>query len=205
MKIELSDLPNRRKLFLWDQRVENMKASTTRRRSAPYTRDRPEVATEAATLPVEDANSSSQINCVVRDCADGKREVVGNLASGDQPSEGSSGENPTESRGASQMRLLGVTNAEIARYERCTELVIPPLTFQRVVRDIMKPLCSPNDPVRIEAGALAILQDAAETHITSLFVDGSISCVRRKGKELYPRDLALARKIRGNNPHFLPV
>jgi histone H3 len=82
---------------------------------------------------------------------------------------------------------------EIRKYQRSAELLIRKLPFQRLVREIS--LDFKND-LRFQSAVLA-LQEAAEAYLIGLFEDTNLSAIHAKRVTIYPRDLQLARKIRG--------
>jgi histone H3 len=83
---------------------------------------------------------------------------------------------------------------EIRKYQRSTELLIRKLPFQRLVREIS--LDFKND-LRFQSAAVLALQEAAEAYLIGLFEDTNLSAIHAKRVTIYPRDLQLARKIRG--------
>ncbi|XP_055307628.1 uncharacterized protein LOC129571802 [Sitodiplosis mosellana] len=85
---------------------------------------------------------------------------------------------------------------EIRRYQRSTELLIPKLPFQRLVREIIQQV-SPNIQYRVEVGAMAALQEAAENFATGIFEDANLCATHAKRVTITPKDIDLARRIRG--------
>ena len=83
---------------------------------------------------------------------------------------------------------------EIRRVERSTELVIRKLPFQRLVREIALRF---RPSVCFQSTAVLVLQEAAEAYLTSLFCEASVCASYGKRTLLQPRDLQLARRIRG--------
>ena len=57
---------------------------------------------------------------------------------------------------------------EIKKLQKQTELIIPRLPFQRLVKDIM---LSRNEQMRLSSQGLQALQEAAECYLTNLFDD----------------------------------
>ena len=55
---------------------------------------------------------------------------------------------------------------EIRRYQKSTELLIPKLSFARLVREIASEISS---NLRFESGALGALQEAAEAYLATEF------------------------------------
>ena len=101
---------------------------------------------------------------------------------------------------------------EIRRYQKSTELLIRKLPFQRLVREIAQdfkvgrffallPLLA-NWPVtqtdlRFQSSAVMALQEAAEAYLVSLFEDTNLAAIHAKRVTIQPKDLALARRLRG--------
>jgi len=86
---------------------------------------------------------------------------------------------------------------EIRQYQKTTELLVRRLPFQRVVREIMQNLSKAQD-LRIQAVALEALQHAAEAYMTLLFEDTNLCAIHAKRVTIMPKDVQLARRIRGD-------
>lgn len=84
---------------------------------------------------------------------------------------------------------------EIRRYQNSTELLIRKLPFQRIVRDIAAEI---NPNLRWQAAALGALQEAAEAFAVGLFEDVNLCCIHAKRVTIMPKDIQLARRIRGS-------
>jgi histone H3 len=85
---------------------------------------------------------------------------------------------------------------EIRRYQKSVELLIRKLPFQRLVREIMCDVGAADD-LRIQASALAALQEAAEAYLVGLFEDTNLLALHAKRVTIFPRDAQLAKRIRG--------
>ena len=83
---------------------------------------------------------------------------------------------------------------EIRHYKKSSALLIRKLPFQRLVREIAQDfkmdLCFP-------AAAVLCLQEAAEAYLVGLFKDTNLCVIHAKRVTIMPRDLQLARRIRG--------
>ncbi|KAF7341134.1 histone H3 [Mycena venus] len=102
---------------------------------------------------------------------------------------------------------------EIRRYQKSTELLIRKLPFQRLVREIaqdfkVRRFILPNPPLlliiviaqtdlRFQSSAVMALQEAAEAYLVSLFEDTNLAAIHAKRVTIQPKDLALARRLRG--------
>jgi histone H3 len=83
---------------------------------------------------------------------------------------------------------------EIRKYQKSYNNLIPRIPFQRLCREIaLDYKCN----VRFTATGLAALHEAAESFLVGLFQDGMLCCIHAKRVTLMPKDLSLARKIRG--------
>ena len=83
---------------------------------------------------------------------------------------------------------------EIKRYQKSTELLIKRLPFQRLVREIAQNYKS---DLRFQASAVIALQEAAESYMVSLFQDTNLCAIHAKRVTIMPKDMQLARRIRG--------
>jgi histone H3 len=91
-------------------------------------------------------------------------------------------------------RAVSTAMREIRRYQKTTELLIRKQPFQRLVRSVcqeFKPDC------RFQGSALASLQEATEAYIIGLFEDAHDCAIHGRRVTVMPRDLELAKKIRG--------
>ena len=83
---------------------------------------------------------------------------------------------------------------EIRKYQRSTDLLIRKLPFQRLVREIAHDI---NEHLRFKSAALLALQEAAEAYLVGLFEDSNIAAIHAKRVTIMPKDIQLARRIRG--------
>ena len=83
---------------------------------------------------------------------------------------------------------------EIRKLQKCTDLLLPKQPFQRIVREIAKGC---NNDLRFQSTALLGLQEAAEAFMTGIFEDSYLCTLHAKRVTLMPKDLQLARRIRG--------
>ena len=84
---------------------------------------------------------------------------------------------------------------EIRRYQKSTELLIRKLPFQRLVRELAQDLGKIN--VRFQSGAIMALQEASEAYLVGLLEDTNLCAVHAKRVTIMPKDIQLARRIRG--------
>ena len=84
---------------------------------------------------------------------------------------------------------------EIRRFQKTTELLIRKAPFQRVVRDIALKY---KKDVRFQSTAVLALQEASEAYMVGMFEDTNLAALHAKRVTILPRDLALARRLRGD-------
>lgn len=83
---------------------------------------------------------------------------------------------------------------EIRKYQKSTELLLRKLPFQRLVREIAQDYkCD----LRFQTTALMALQEAAEAYLIGLMEDTNLCAIHCKRVTIMPKDLQLARRIRG--------
>ncbi|CAM0904404.1 unnamed protein product [Alopecurus aequalis] len=114
---------------------------------------------------------------------------------------------------------------EIRKYQKSTELLIRKLPFQRLVREIAQDFkvtfvhsvfvlllcqlstsivilfCHPvlfvQTDLRFQSHAVLALQEAAEAYLVGLFEDTNLCAIHAKRVTIMPKDIQLARRIRG--------
>merc|ERR1712010_376727 len=82
----------------------------------------------------------------------------------------------------------------IRKYQKSTELLIRKLPFQRLVRETAQDFKS---DLRFQSTAVAALQEASEAYLVGLFEDTNLCAIHAKRVTIMPRDIQLARRIRG--------
>ncbi|XP_074083292.1 histone H3-like centromeric protein A [Macrotis lagotis] len=85
---------------------------------------------------------------------------------------------------------------EIRKLQKSTDLLIRRAPFGRLVREICLRYTRGVD-FCWQAQALLALQEAAEAFITHLFEDAYLLSIHARRVTLYPKDIQLARRIRG--------
>lgn len=83
---------------------------------------------------------------------------------------------------------------EIRKYQKSTELLIRKLPFQRLVREIAQEF---RHDLRFQSAAIAALQEASEAYLVALFEDTNLCAIHAKRVTIMPKDIQLARRIRG--------
>ncbi|XP_036411014.1 histone H3-like centromeric protein A [Megalops cyprinoides] len=84
---------------------------------------------------------------------------------------------------------------EIRKYQKTTDLLLRRGPFSRLVREVCVTFSKLD--LRWQALALQALQEASEAFLVRLFADANLCAIHAKRVTLYPRDLQLARRIRG--------
>jgi histone H3 len=83
---------------------------------------------------------------------------------------------------------------EIRRFQKSTELLIRRMPFQRLVREISQRM---HPDLRYQSAAIAALQEASEAYLVGLFEDTNLCAIHAKRVTIMPKDIQLARRIRG--------
>ncbi|KAG2451706.1 hypothetical protein HYH02_003486 [Chlamydomonas schloesseri] len=84
---------------------------------------------------------------------------------------------------------------EIRKYQKSTDLLIRKLPFSRLVREISNQML--REPFRWTAEALLALQEASEDMLVHLLEDCNLCAIHAKRVTIMPKDMQLARRIRG--------
>jgi len=83
---------------------------------------------------------------------------------------------------------------EIRRYQKNTDLLLRKIPFIRLIREIAQMFKS---DLRFNSNALLALQDASEAYLVRLFEDANLCAIHAKRVTIFPKDMDLVRKIRG--------
>ena len=90
---------------------------------------------------------------------------------------------------------------EIRKYQRGTDLLIRKLPFQRLVREVASGFGDGDGDgdgdLRFQSSAVLALQEAAEAYLVGLFEDTNLCALHARRVTIYPKDMKLARRIRG--------
>ena len=85
---------------------------------------------------------------------------------------------------------------EIRKYQKSTELLIRKLPFQKVVKEIASEFKS---SLRFQSQAVLALQEITEAYLVGLFEDTNLCAIHAKRVTIMPKDMQLARRIRGEH------
>lgn len=83
---------------------------------------------------------------------------------------------------------------EIRKYQKSTDLLIRKLPFQRLIKEIAQNF---KTDLRFQSAAILALQEAAEAFLVGLFEDTNLCAIHAKRVTIMPKDMQLARRIRG--------
>ncbi|XP_028394702.1 histone H3.3-like [Dendronephthya gigantea] len=93
---------------------------------------------------------------------------------------------------------------EIRHLQKTTHLLIRKMPFVRVVREIARKCSTRHVELRWQLPALECLQEAAEAFLIRLFEDANLCAIHAKRVTIMPKDIHLARRIRGRSDAGCP-
>lgn len=126
-------------------------------------------------------------------------------SSSDERSPGSAGDSPTASASVARKkkgfryRRNTIALRDIRRLQKTTELLIPRRPFQRLVRDVSQQIWNQfgHSELRFQTASLSALHEASKSYLVALFEDTNLCAIHAKRVTIIPRDMHLARKLRG--------
>lgn len=83
---------------------------------------------------------------------------------------------------------------EIRKYQKTTDLLIKKAPFQRLVREVAQDF---KTDLRFQSAAIMALQEASESYLVGMFEDTNLCAIHAKRVTIMPKDMQLARRIRG--------
>ena len=83
---------------------------------------------------------------------------------------------------------------DIRHFQGSTALLIRKLPFQRLVREIAQDY---KTDLRFQSAAILCLQEATEAYLVRLFDDANLCAIHARRVTIMPKDILLARRIRG--------
>ena len=86
---------------------------------------------------------------------------------------------------------------EIRRYQKSTELLIAKAPFGRLCREIMIEDLKKTNGWRMTLSSVMAQQEAMEAYLVGLFEDTNLCAIHAKRVTIFPKDIQLARRIRG--------
>ena len=91
----------------------------------------------------------------------------------------------------------------ISHYQKCTELLILKLLFQRLVREVTNDVIDQHfsryqeGGLQFQSAAIGALQEASEDYLVTLLSDANLCAIHAKRVTVMPKDMHLALKLRG--------
>ena len=85
---------------------------------------------------------------------------------------------------------------DIHHFQKTSALLIQKLPFQRLVREIAQDF---KTDLRFQSAAILCLQEAAEAYLVRLFDDANLCAIHARRVTIMPKDILLARRIRGEH------
>ena len=85
---------------------------------------------------------------------------------------------------------------EIRKYQKSTKLLIRKLPFNRLVREIAQDF---KTDLRFQAQGIGASQEASEAYLVGLFEDTNLCTIHAHHVMIMPKDIQLARRIRGEH------
>ena len=83
---------------------------------------------------------------------------------------------------------------EIRKLQKTTDLLTPKIPFQRLVREVAQDFKS---DLQHSATSMLCLHESAEAYLVGLFEDTNLCAIHGKRVTIMPKDIQLARRIRG--------
>lgn len=93
-----------------------------------------------------------------------------------------------------RFRAGTVALREIRKYQKSTSLLIRRRPFQRLIKEVAQRFKA---DVRFTSSALLALQEATESYLTTVFEDTNLCALHAGRVTIFPKDMQLARRIRG--------
>ena len=135
--------------------------------------------------------------------ATGSKQPRKNIAAA--KSTANKGKSPTVPGGVKRphrFRPGTVALRDIRKFQKSTELLIRKLPFQRLVREIANDF---KNDLRFQSSAVLALQEAAEAYMVGLFEDTNLCAIHAKRVTIMPKDMQLARRIRGERLSLIHI
>ena len=83
---------------------------------------------------------------------------------------------------------------EIRKYQKTTDLLIKKAPFQRLVREVAQDYKA---DLRFQSSAVMAMQEASEAYLVGVFEDTNLCAIHARRVTIMPKDMQLARRIRG--------
>lgn len=122
------------------------------------------------------------------------RKALGSKKAAKRAKKAAGGSGSTGVKKAHRFRPGTVALRQIRRYQKSTELLLRKLPFQRLVREVAS---AAKDSLRFQSAAVLAIQEASEAYVVSLLADTNLCAIHSRRVTVMPRDLHLARRLRG--------
>jgi histone H3 len=83
---------------------------------------------------------------------------------------------------------------QIRKFQKGTNTLIRKAPFQRMVREVAN---TQKDGLRWQSAAVAAMQEATESYVIGLLSDSNLCALHARRVTVMPRDIHLARRLRG--------
>ena len=91
---------------------------------------------------------------------------------------------------------------QIRKYQKTVDPLLPLLPFSRLVRELAQ---AHRTDLRFQSTAIQALREASETYLIGLFEDTNLCAIHAKRQTIMPKDLQLARRIRGRYDPWMSI
>merc|ERR1719400_2813711 len=120
--------------------------------------------------------------------------------SSNQPTTSTPKTKPSTSAPKAKRRFRPGTVAlkEIRMYQKTTNLLIPKLSFSKLIREICGSFLPGSTQMRFKSSAVLALQESAEFYLSNLYEESMLCAIHAKRVTLMVADMKLAQRIRGN-------
>ena len=83
---------------------------------------------------------------------------------------------------------------EIKKFQKSTDLLIRKAPFQRLIRELAE---KQKSGLKWQSAACAAMQEATESYVVSLLSDTNLCAIQAKRVTIMPKDIQLAKRLRG--------
>lgn len=125
----------------------------------------------------------------------GSKAPMKGLPGGGKPQPAAKGKGKqAKERKERRFRPGTVALREIRRFQKSTDLLICRRPFRNLVREILYTFKS---DIYVQSSSFLAIQEAAESYMVGLFEDANLCAIHAKRVTIMPKDIQLARRIRG--------
>lgn len=109
---------------------------------------------------------------------------------------------PIYPKGKGRYRPSTIALREIRHYQKTTGFIIPKASFRRYAREIAQDY---KTELNFTPAAFDAIQEISEMYLTNLFDDTNLCAIHAKRQTIKPKDIQLARRIRGDEYRWRPI